>query len=59
MTEFEKDMMEFILYVLADENSAELYYLQNNITSAYYVMELFRKKVEKHPILFRLLFKVE
>lgn len=59
MSEFEKDMMEFILNVLADENSAELYYLTNNITCAYYVMELFRKKVEKHPFLFRLLFKIK
>lgn len=55
---FESDMMEFILHTLADENTEALYTLPNNITSTYYVMELFKEKVKKHPFIFKTLFKI-
>ena len=55
---FEEDMMEFILYTLADENAEALYTLPNNITSAYYVMEMFKVKVKKHPFIFKTFFKI-
>lgn len=55
---FEEDMMNFILYTLADENAEALYTLPNNITSTYYVMELFREKIKRHPFIFKMLYKV-
>lgn len=55
---FEGDMMDFILHTLADEKAEALYTLPNNITSAYYVMELFKNNVKKHPFIFKLFFKI-
>lgn len=55
---FERDMMEFILHTLADENADALYTLPNNITSTYYVMELFKEKAKKHPFIFKMFFKI-
>lgn len=56
--EYQSDMQKFIHEVLADENSETIYYAPNNITCTYTIMNMFVNKVKKHPIIFRMLFKV-
>lgn len=57
-TEFEKDCLNFILYTLCEKDAAALYECPNNITAAYDAMELFKDKIRKHPILFKLFFRI-
>lgn len=57
-TKFEQDAMNFILYTLCEKDAGALYEDINNITAAYHAMSLFRANIQKHPILFKLFFKI-
>lgn len=55
---FEKDMMNFILYTLCDEDAGTLYYSPNNISATYTAMDSFKENINKHPLLFKWFFKI-